>query len=54
MEELKPFIIQDDMLFESQFVRVRVGRKNKSYYERLLDEALSLGQEIDVPVGWLS
>ena len=49
-----PFIFQDDMLFESQFVRVRVGGKTKSYYERLLDETLSLGQEIDVPVGWLS
>ena len=53
MENLKPFIFQDDMLFGSQFVRVRVGRKNKSYYERLLDETLSPGQEIDVPVGWL-
>ena len=54
MGELKPFIFQDDMLFESQFVRVRVGAKTKSYYEELLGETLSVGQEIDAPVGWLS
>lgn len=54
MEELKPFIFQDDMLFESQFVMVKVGRRTKGYYEELLGETLSLEQEIDVPIGWLS
>ena len=49
-----PFIFQDDMLFGSQFVRVRVGRKTKKYYEGLFGEVLSVGQEIDVPVGWLT
>lgn len=54
MEGLKPFIFQDDMLFESQFVRVRVGTTKKKYYEGLFGETLNIGQELDVPVGWLS
>jgi hypothetical protein len=53
MEEVKPFIFQDDMLFESQFVRVMVSTRTKKYYEDLFNEALSVGQEIEVPVGWL-
>lgn len=50
----KPFIFKDDMLFEGQFVRVMVNGFTKTYYENLFGEKLKLGEEIDVPVGWLT
>ena len=53
MEGLKPFIFQDDMLFESQFVRVRVGTKNKNYYESIFNMSITTGQELDIPIGLL-
>lgn len=54
MGGLKPFIFQDDMLFKSQFVRVRVGTTTKKHYEGLFGESLNIGQELDVPVGWFT
>ena len=53
MDVPKPFIFQDDMLFESQFIIVRVESVTKKYYESLFSETLSVGQEIDVLIGWL-